>query len=210
MLNCLIFDLGRVLIPFDFHRGYEAMGRRCGLDSEEVRARIKSLDLMVPYETGLIESRDFVKAVTEKLGIELSLEEFSEVWGSIFLPETLIPESLLEDLKTRYRLVLLSNTNELHFDMLARRYPILGQFDEHVLSYKVKAMKPDPRIYQAAIAAAQCAASECFFTDDIPDYVEGACRMGIDAVRFENEAQIRSELARRGCFNGGPSEQSRV
>jgi glucose-1-phosphatase len=203
MLKCLIFDLGRVLIPFDFHRGYEGMSRRCGLDSEEVRARIKSLNLVGPYETGLIETREFIDAVNRSLGVEMSDAEFAEIWGAIFLPETLLPEALIADLKSRFRLVLLSNTNELHFNLVSARYPILRHFHARVLSYEKKAMKPDPRIYEAAIAAAECRAEECFFTDDIADYVEGAKRMRIDAVQFENEAQIRRELMLRGCLPNG-------
>ena len=59
-------------------------------------------------------------------------------------------------------------------------------------------VKPDPKIYHAAINAAQCAPEECFFTDDIAAYVEGARRHGIDAVQFQNFAQIQSELRQRG------------
>jgi putative hydrolase of the HAD superfamily len=69
-----------------------------------------------------------------------------------------------------------------------------------VLSYEVKAMKPDPRIYAAAVEAARCAPQECFFTDDIPEYVEGARRAGIDAVVFEGQEALERELAARGVL----------
>jgi glucose-1-phosphatase len=59
-------------------------------------------------------------------------------------------------------------------------------------------MKPDPKIYRAAIEAAQCAPQECFFTDDIAAYVEAARLHGIDAVQFQNLAQIEGELRHRG------------
>ncbi len=58
-------------------------------------------------------------------------------------------------------------------------------------------MKPSPRIYEKAIEAAGCAASECFFTDDIEENVEAAKQMGMDAVQFLSAAQIREELSRR-------------
>jgi HAD superfamily hydrolase (TIGR01509 family) len=67
-----------------------------------------------------------------------------------------------------------------------------------VLSYEVKAMKPSPAIYREAIARAQCRPEECFYTDDIPAYVEGARREGIDAVQFESCAQLERDLAARG------------
>ena len=79
------------------------------------------------------------------------------------MPETLIPESLITALKGRFRLLVLSNTNAIHIDMVRERYPILGHFDHLVLSHEVKAMKPDPRIYAAALAHAQAEPAECFF-----------------------------------------------
>jgi glucose-1-phosphatase len=109
-----------------------------------------------------------------------------------------LPESLLESLTARYRLVLLSNTNPIHFEMIRATFPHLRHFHQLVLSYEVKAMKPQAEIYRAAIEAAQCRAEECFYSDDIPEYVEGARKFGIDAVRFESRDQIERELRARG------------
>ena len=104
----------------------------------------------------------------------------------------------MEALHRRYRLVLLSNTNGIHFPMVQERYPILRHFDEYVLSHEVRALKPSPKIYEAAVRAAQCRPEECFFTDDIASYVEGARQYGIDAVQFQSADQIERELKRRG------------
>jgi putative hydrolase of the HAD superfamily len=95
-------------------------------------------------------------------------------------------------------LLLLSNTNAIHFEMVQRTYPLLARFHHHVVSYKVGALKPSPVIYSEAIKHAKCDPSECFFTDDIPAYVEGARQAGIDAVQFESQAQIERELRLRG------------
>ena len=111
---------------------------------------------------------------------------------------TLIPEPIIQGLAARYRLVLLSNTNAIHFDMIRRSYPVLRHFHDLILSYEVKAMKPDPVIYRAAIAAAGCRPEECFYTDDIADYVEGARRMGIDAVQFRGSEALEQDLRERG------------
>ena len=59
-------------------------------------------------------------------------------------------------------------------------------------------MKPSPKIFQEAIDHAHCQPEECFFTDDIPAYVEAARCQGIDAVQFENRFQIEQELRSRG------------
>ncbi len=95
-------------------------------------------------------------------------------------------------------MLVLSNTNAIHFPMVAKLYPILQHFDHYVLSYEVGAMKPSPQIYQEALRHAQCKPEECFFTDDIPAYVEAARREGIDAVQFQSAEQIERELRSRG------------
>mgnify|MGYP000005847631 CR=1 FL=1 len=198
MIKTVIFDLGRVLIPFDFLRGYLRMQQLCGLSPDEIRARLSQDQLVRRFETGLIENEAFVAEVSSRLGVPLEYERFCEIWSSIFLPETLIEERILEGIRRNHRTVLLSNTNGIHFSMLDARYPILRHFDARVLSYEVKAMKPEPEIYRAAIEAAQCAPNECFFTDDVAAYVEAARAEGIDAVQFESSEQILEELAVRG------------
>jgi glucose-1-phosphatase len=112
----------------------------------------------------------------------------------------LIPESLIELLSERYRLLLLSNTNPIHFEMLRDAYPLLRHFDDYVLSYQVGALKPSARIYQEAIARAYCRPEECFFTDDIAAYTDAARQHGIDALQFQSLAQLESELRKRAVL----------
>lgn len=201
MIKTVIFDLGRVIVPFDFQRGYTRLEPLCGLKTGEIRAKIGASGLVPRYESGEIESEAFVAELSECIGLKAGFSEFCDIWMSIFLPETLISEEMLAEIRTGHRLVLLSNTNRIHFEGIRANYPLLRQFHQFVLSYEAGAMKPSPIIYRKAIEAAQCEASECFFTDDIPEYVEGAKQMGIDAVQFQSAAQIREELCRRGVLS---------
>lgn len=198
MIKTVIFDLGKVLIPFDFSRGYLAMEKFCDHKAAEIPKRIAATDLVHRFETGLVEPRDFVEQLSRLLELRIGYEQFCEIWSSIFLPDTLIPESLLAGIGERYRMLVLSNTNAIHFEMVRRNYAWLRHFDDLVLSYEVKAMKPSPAIYREAIARAQCRPEECFFTDDIEAYVEGARREGIDAVQFKSCAQLERDLTARG------------
>ena len=197
MIKTVIFDLGKVLIPFDFSRGYRAMEKFCDYPAAEIPKRIAATDLVHRFETGLVEPRDFVEQLSRMLDLRVTYDQFCEIWSSIFLPDTLVPESLLAGIGERYRLLVLSNTNAIHFAMVRQSYPMLRHFDDLVLSYEVKAMKPSPAIYREAIARAECRPEECFYTDDIPAYVEAARREGIDAVQFQSCAQLERDLAAR-------------
>jgi glucose-1-phosphatase len=198
MIKALIFDLGNTIVPFDFKLGYANLQRYGPYPVEEMAARLRHTDLFTRYESGQIESRPFFEEIRRILSLDMPYEEFPALWFSVFLPHTLITDEWLAALGARYPLVLLSNTNELHFEWLIERYPILHQFKRRVLSNLVGAMKPSPIIYEKAIELAGCKPGECFFTDDIPAYIEGAIASGIDAVRFESQAQIERELKARG------------
>ena len=69
-----------------------------------------------------LDPRDFVDQLTRILDLRVDYEEFCRIWSCIFT-ETLIPESIIEGLAARYRLLLLSNTNAIHFEMIRRTYP---------------------------------------------------------------------------------------
>ena len=194
--KAILFDLGKVLVHFDFKRGYRELEQLCPHAAAEIPKRLAGTGLVQQFESGLVEPRDFVKKLSEILDLDVDYDRFCDIWSCIFT-ETLVPESLVEALAGRYRLVLLSNTNAIHFEMVRKTYPILRHFHELVLSYEVKAMKPQPEIYRAAIEKAGCRPEECFYTDDIPEYVEGARRLGIDAVQFQGATQLEKELTAR-------------
>jgi FMN phosphatase YigB (HAD superfamily) len=198
VIKAVIFDLGRVIVPFEFSRGYARLEPLCGIPAAEIPGRIASTGLVQLFESGGIAPRDFVREFSKHLNLDTTYENFCDIWSSIFLPETLIPESTLAGIARNYRLVLLSNTNAIHFEMVRKNYPLLRHFHSFVLSHEVGAMKPLPLIYRRAIQEAGCLPEECFFTDDIPAYVEGARAQGIDAVQFESAVQIERELRKRG------------
>lgn len=198
MIKAIIFDLGGVIVPFDFKRGYALMQSKCSMPAEEIPKRIGATDLVRRYESGEVESREFVRELCGILGSDISYEEFRDIWYSIFLPETLVSDEFIERLAARYPLVLLSNTNPIHFEMLDAGYPILRHFKRRVLSYRIGAMKPSPIIYEAAVAKAGCKPGECFFTDDVQAYVDGAREAGIDAVQFRGRDQLERDLRARG------------
>ena len=198
LIKTIIFDLGNVIVPFDFKLGYARLASLGGIPSSEIPKRIRSTDLVTRFECGEIGSREFVEELSRLLELKTTYEEFCEIWSSIFLPPTLVSASMLEGLRRRYRLLLLSNTNAIHFAMVEANYPLLRYFDYYVLSYRVGALKPSPKIYEEALAHAECRPEECFFTDDIEQYVDGARRAGIDAVQFRSVPELERELLDRG------------
>jgi putative hydrolase of the HAD superfamily len=166
----------------------------------EIRRRIGSTGLVGPFEKGLVEPHDFVTQLSTALDLDLDYEAFCRAWGCIFTGQ-LIPDSLLEALAARYRLLLLSNTNLIHFQIIRKNYSsLLRHFHDLILSFEVHAAKPESEIFQAAIERAGCHPRECFFTDDIADNVEAARRLGMDAVQFQSPQKLQDEMSLRGII----------
>jgi putative hydrolase of the HAD superfamily len=200
VIKAILFDLGNVIVPFDFKRAYTKLGPLCSCPVTEISPRLRSTDLVQRFETGKIEAEPFVAELSALLGLRTTYGEFCDLWTSVFFEDTLVPESLIAGLRDRHRMLVLSNTNPIHFSMLKAQYPLLGHFDDFVLSYEVGAQKPDAEIYQEAIKRAGCRPDECFFTDDIAINVDAARNNGMDAVQFLSSAQLEEELRARGAL----------
>jgi putative hydrolase of the HAD superfamily len=199
MTKAVLLDLGNVIVGLDMDRFYRATALVSPFSVAEIPSRVDAAGLYEPYELGKMSSEEFHRRFCGALQINgVGFDEFGRLWGDMFHPTPLLSGQLLEGLSARYRLVLVSNTNDLHFRWIRQHYPLLDHFHEYVLSYRVGAMKPSEQIYRQAILQAGCRSEECFFTDDVPKNVEGARRLGIDALLFSGEEQLKSELARRG------------
>jgi len=200
VIKTILFDLGNVIIPFDFRRAFTKLQPLCNYPATEIPARMRGTGLISRFESGHIGAEQFVEEFSAVLDIRITYDEFCDLWTSIFLPDPLIEESLLTNLRNRHRLMILSNTNPIHFHMIQANYPLLRHFDHCVLSYEVGALKPAGEIFEHAIAHAGCAAGECFFTDDLAPNVEAARKHGMDAVQFQSAAQLETELRARGLL----------
>ncbi len=186
----MIFDLGGVIVPLDFPRLYNNLAAHCRVPAAEIPHRIAETGLVPLLESGRMPPEEFTEKIVQLLDLNVPDGRFRDLWSSLFPGHTLLPESLMAGIRNHHRLLLLSNTNAIHFAMVRENYPLLRHFHHYVLSHEVGAMKPSPKIYAAAIEAAQCRPEECFFTDDIAAYVEGARKAGIRAEQFHSYEQI--------------------
>ena len=106
---------------------------------------------------------------------------------------------LLDQLRHQgYRLVALSNTSVIHYDWVRNHCDIFAPFHSLVLSFQAGAVKPEPRIYERALEEIHCAPEECFYTDDIPSYVEAGRSHGLQAEVFTDPAGFQRHLRDRG------------
>lgn len=196
----IYFDLGNVLLFFDHHRACRQLAQLTGASEQQIWNTLFASGLELEYEAGRISSRQVHQAFLEATRSKLDFDAFALAFSDIF--EVNVPmKAILGQLKfCKYRLGLLSNTNDMHWRLFTDgRYSLLPDaFEQRVLSHEVGAVKPDAAIFQAAIERAGVAPGEIFYMDDIPGHVAGARAVGIDAVQFTDSTSLLVEMRRRG------------
>jgi FMN phosphatase YigB (HAD superfamily) len=194
----LIFDFGNVVAHFDYRKASAKLGRHLGLSGEAFLEMMRPLGfspLVRRYETGQLSSEEFSAEFLSVAGLDIPHAEFAAAWADIFWLNVPVA-ALIRSLKLRgYRLVLGSNTNELHATGFRVQFAdLLGQFDRLVLSYEVGHAKPSAEFYQACVEAANVPAEASVFIDDLPENVEGARSAGLIGLLYQDEPTLRADL----------------
>ena len=197
MIRGVIFDFGNVICSFDVEIFLAKLHEWSGLDVETLRDRVYGSSLHSRYERGDISSKRFYREISRLTGARVSAEEFAEGFTDIFTPLE-STQGLIRALKGKYRLGLLSNTNEWHFLRHIRKVPVFPLFDAVTLSFEVGALKPEPEIYLDALRKLSLPPEACVFIDDIGKYAEGAAVVGIRGIRYTGHAELVRELSGLG------------
>jgi putative hydrolase of the HAD superfamily len=196
--RAVVFDFGNVIAFFSHRRSAEQVARHTDMAPEAVEAYLYGGRLMEDYETGRITTPVFIGTARQTCRLRCTDEEFDVAYSDMFWPNDPVC-ALVPRLAGRWRLLLVSNTNDLHHRWFHRHFAeTLGYFDALVLSHEVGARKPDRRIFEEARRRAGCAAEECLFIDDLPTNVEGARACGWRGLVYRPGDGLARELAALG------------
>ena len=148
------------------------------------------------FEEGKITPAQFFSGVKEALNLRISYEEFLPIWNEIFFfsEKNLAVYNLARSLKDRYRMVLLSNINVLHFEYVKKTFPVLDAFHNILTSFEAGFIKPRPEIYRKALAMLDSPPQEVFYTDDRQELIDGARKLGIQGFVFKGVEQLKRDL----------------
>lgn len=183
MPHAFLFDIGNVIIAFDFSRAARRIAPRCRLSVEESLAAVGSLTPVL--ERGEMTPETFVATASEKIGFSGEPDEFVAAFEDIFeLNEPIV--ALIELLHERgHPLHLLSNTNGIHVPFFESTYPVFDRFTGRIYSHEVGVMKPDPKIYEIAIAKLDLVPGETIYIDDLAANVEAGAVAGLRALHYD-------------------------
>ena len=178
MVKTVVFDLGKVLVDFDYAIAARNLATGAEKSAAEIYRVIYDSPLLIAYESARLTSRQFYDEARRATGFRGDFAEFSAAFADIFSE---IPAMIRLQAELRTAGVptfVLSNTNEIAVEHIRRSFPFFGGFTGLVLSYEHAVMKPEPAIYRAAESMSGCGGSEILFIDDRLENVEGAEKLG--------------------------------
>jgi len=195
--SVIVSDLGNVLIPFDYNIAYQRLENiEIGLGQRFFDQYKENYDFHRSFERGEVSDEEFLTKLSGFINNRIDKQTLISVYSKIFtVNEDVV--ALLPELKKKYKLVLLSNTNIIHQKYGWGEYSFLKNFDKLILSHEVGSVKPEEKIYRAVEDYTKLPSEEHIFIDDIFEYAEGAKKLGWDAIQFKNYKQLVEELGAR-------------
>lgn len=203
LITDIIFDLGKVIVGFDWNITLKKLSQ---IAPEEVAEFIRRdtpgfmallADPADCLERGKLSFEEFHSLLSGKLGLDITVQEFRDMWCDIFWPNHDVIR-IGRTLAQRYNVHLMSNTSEAHYDWIIRRFPEVIFYRKAALSYQLRCMKPEPEYYSKALALFDSDPAGALFIDDLQENLDGAAFFGIRTIRFEGSENLINRLKEHG------------
>jgi putative hydrolase of the HAD superfamily len=194
MIKALIFDLGNVLIFFDWKIAERRLNEiQEGLGTLTTKFLKENNSIIKNLEKGKLTEDEFLNMIKSHLNSKIDKITIAKIFSEIFWENSELTK-LLPELRKNYKLFLLSNTNIIHRKFGWDHYNFLKNFDKLFLSYEVGFAKPEEEIYQLVIHSIDLNPSEVLYIDDIEEYVNAAKNLGWNAVQFKSNEKLIEDL----------------
>lgn len=197
-MKALIFDFGNVIGFFDHQITLGKLAPFTDLSPVEMYQAVYSEHLEVAFESGRMSQAEFLGRARELCRLRCDERVMAAAFADIFQPNLEVC-SLIPRLKDKYRLVLGSNTNELHAAKFLEQFKeVLEFFDGLVLSHRIQTRKPDAGFFAHCQQVAGCEGEECLFIDDLPANVAGARTAGLHGLLYRPGNDLAGQLRELG------------
>jgi len=194
-IKAIIFDLGAVLLNINYQNTINAFSKLGVKNASTFYSKKVQANLFNQIETGDITTEKFLSGLQKETN-NASINQVSEAWNAMLLD---LPENrltLIQSLKNKYSIYLLSNTNTIHIDAFKKKLgnikwiKFCDLFDKMYLSYEVGLRKPNADIFEYILDKQNLEPGEVFFIDDSPEHIEGANKLGIKTHHLKNGEEI--------------------
>jgi len=196
----VVFDLGKVLVDFDYGIAARRIASRSKISADAVKAFIDHSPLLFRYETGMLTKAEFFEQVCAATGFCAGLEEFSDFFSDIFVPDKSMVELQAELRNAGIPTYIFSNTNELAVEHIRKQFPFFSNFDGYILSFQHGAMKPDARLYEVVEKQTGRRETDILYLDDRPENVAAGAARGWQVILQESAENSRRAIETLGLL----------
>jgi 2-haloacid dehalogenase len=198
--TAVVFDLGKVLLEFDYRIAARKLAATGHLTPDAVKHLIDSSPLLFRFETGLLTVAEFYSAVCQATGYDGNTEDFGRCFGDIF-EEIPAMVRLNDDLRARgYPTYIFSNTNEIAVAHIRRNFPFFANFTGFVFSYQERSMKPEAKIYESVEARTGRQGPDLVYIDDRPENIAAGAARGWRTILQEKPETTISRIREMGLL----------
>lgn len=201
MTTWFLFDLGNTLIRLAYERVLAGICRDAAVSRDELLELLEEPGGYRDMERGAITFHEFYEFVSARAGYRGSIHDFRRVWSDFFDGTVPGMEALLERIRERYRVGFLSNSNEVHAELIPRRFaPLFRRDDRFIFSHRFRVAKPDPEMFRRALEVIGALPQQVVFIDDLIENILAARTVGLIAFQFVDAEQLTRELRTAGLL----------
>jgi putative hydrolase of the HAD superfamily len=200
MMRAVIFDIGGVLLRAEDQSGRQKWEERLGLQQGELSCAVWTSDVSTRAMVGQADENAVWQYLAQlcQLNDSQLAELITDFWSTERMDCTLI--QFVHDLRPRYKTGIISNAWASARAAITHKFAVADLFDAIILSAEEGVKKPDPRIYQIALARLDVMPAETIFVDDMAENVDAARALGMCGVQFKNTTQTIAEA--QALLNG--------
>jgi len=198
VIKAVISDMGNVILPFDISLFLRKIAEYSSLKKDEViKIPILHYGLIESFCKGEISPKKYYDSMKEIFKADIKFKEFRKIYCDIFSLDNSVLKTLNE-LKDKTKLLLLSNTDTLHFNFIKKRYPEILIFDDYILSYETGWVKPEDEIFRVALEKSEENPENIVFIDDREENIQAAEKTGMKTIHFDSKMDLKVELEKLG------------
>jgi putative hydrolase of the HAD superfamily len=196
-----LFDLGGVAIEVDLESMLEHWQPHSRLTASEMRSRLRIDETYRRHEQGEIDADRYMRHLAEVFQIRTDIATVAAGWNAMLARPIETTLSFIAEARQRLPCFAFSNTSAIHRETWLARFPGLEEtFDRLFLSFEMGLRKPEQAAFEAVVESIRKPPGTILFFDDTPENIEGARRVGLEAVLVESPRDVGVALAGHGLL----------
>ena len=196
-----LFDLGNTVIKLAYERVLAGICRDATVSRDELIDLLEDAGGYHDMERGAITFWEFYEFLAERAGYRGSIRDLHNIWSDFFDGPMPGIEEVLDRVREKYRVAFLSNSNEIHAEVIPRVFAALFRSDDRfIFSHRFRVAKPDPEIFRRALEVIGALPQHAVFVDDLVENVMAARAIGMKAFQFRDSRTLLRELEAEGLL----------